>query len=57
MKIVNTGISRRVLVFFDEGEEAPNLIRYRKLTWRRRVKAPMRPSERKMYAEAHIYET
>lgn len=50
------GMKKRVLVFFDEGEEAPQFLTYRKSTFRQMVKADMRPSEKEKYAEAYIYE-
>lgn len=56
MRFVSMGMKKRVLVFFDEGEEAPQFLTYRKSTFRQMVKADMRPSEKEKYAEAYIYE-
>ena len=56
MRFSALGMTTRVLVFFDEGEEVPFFLRYKKMTYRKMVKARMKKSEREIYAEAYIYE-
>jgi hypothetical protein len=56
MRFSSTGMKTRVLVFFDEGEDIPAIIRYKKLNYTKLMKARMRKSERELYADAYIYE-
>jgi len=56
MRFSSTGMKTRVLVFFDEDEDIPAIIRYKKLNYTKLMKARMRKSERELYADAYIYE-
>lgn len=56
MRFSSLGMMHKVLVFFEEGEDPPATIRYKKTTYVKTTKARMRASEREIYTEAYIYQ-
>ena len=56
MRFSNLGMKTRVLVFFEEGEDVPQMIRYKKQNYNKLQVARLRPSEREIYESAYIYE-